>query len=90
MSLVGKHPFAILGGHAKRTNQMAERKAALKRAPKRPALEELLERAKSIVVTDEQLQEQRASFVYGNAPKGSRITKESARLSGKRIRVTAA
>jgi hypothetical protein len=67
---------------------MAERKAALKRAPERPELTKLLERAKTIVVTDEQLREQRASFVYGNAPQGSRITKESARASGAKIRVT--
>jgi len=69
---------------------MAERKAALKRAPERPELQRLLERAKTVVVTDEQLQVQRASFVYGNAPKGSRITKESAQKAAKRIRVTAA
>ena len=67
---------------------MAERKAALKRAPKRPELMEALERAKKVILTDEQLEEQRASFVYGNAPKGSRITKESAQRSVKRIRVT--
>lgn len=29
-------------------------------------------------MTEEQLQEQRASFVYGNAPEGSGITKASA------------
>jgi hypothetical protein len=67
---------------------MAERKSALKRAPERPELTRLLERAKTVVVTDEQLREQRASFVYGNAPQGSRITKESARESTLRIRVT--
>ena len=67
---------------------MAERKSALKRAPERPELQQLLERAKTIIVTDEMLQEQRASFVFGNAPKGSRITKESALLASKRIRVT--
>ena len=67
---------------------MAERKAALKRAPERPELMKLLEKAKKVVVTDEQLEEQRASFVYGNAPKGSRITKESAQKSVKRFRVT--
>ena len=69
---------------------MAERKSALRRAPDRPKLQALLERAKTVTLTDEQLQDQRASFVYGNAPKGSRITKESARISVKRIRVTAA
>ena len=30
-------------------------------------------------MTDEELAEQRASFVYGNAPAGSGITKDSAR-----------
>jgi len=69
---------------------MAERKSALKRAPKRPELEKLLEHAKTVKLTEEQLKKQRVSFVYGNAPKGSRITKESARKSADRIRVTAA
>lgn len=67
---------------------MAERKAALKRAPDRPELKALIEQAKSTTVTDELLREQTASFVYGNAPKGSRITKESAIKAAKRIRVT--
>jgi hypothetical protein len=66
---------------------MAERKSALKRAPERPELQQLLEQAKKVVVTNEVLQEQRASFVYGNAPKGSRITKESARTAAKSIRL---
>lgn len=67
---------------------MAERKAALTRAPERPRLNELLEQARKRSISDEELQEQRASFVYGNAPKGSCITKESARESAKRIRLT--
>jgi hypothetical protein len=66
---------------------MAERKAALKRAPARPELQGLLERAKTVVLTDEDLLEQRASFVYGNAPKNSRITKDSARKAVGRIRI---
>ena len=69
---------------------MAERKMALNRAPKRPELEKLLEHAKTVHLTDEEIQEQRASFVYGNAPKESRITKESAKKAASRIRVTAA
>jgi hypothetical protein len=68
---------------------MAERKSALKRAPARPELEALLERAKTVEITEDQLQEQRASFVYGNAPVGSRITKESASISVKQLRVCA-
>jgi hypothetical protein len=67
---------------------MAERKSALKRAPQRPALEKLLERARSAVVTDEQLREQRASFVYGDAPHSPRMTKESALRSVTRLRLT--
>ena len=67
---------------------MAERKSALTRAPERPELGRLLERAKTTIVTDELLLEQRASFVYGNAPHDSRITKDSARASTTRIRVT--
>ena len=67
---------------------MAERKSAYKRAPERPELQALLESAKSVSLTEEQLQEQRASFVFGNAPKGSRITKESAIKAAKQLRIT--
>lgn len=66
---------------------MAERKAALGRAPDRPELRALLERAKSVTLTDEELLEQRASFIYGNAPADSQITKESARKAVRRIRL---
>jgi hypothetical protein len=66
---------------------MAERKAALRRAPLRPTLDALLERAKRATLTEEELREQLASFIYGNAPKGSRITKESARRAANRLRV---
>lgn len=69
---------------------MVERKSALRRAPERPRLAELLERTKDLPVTDEELLEQRASFVYGNAPQGSRITKESARKSVIQVRLTSA
>jgi len=67
---------------------MAERKSALKRAPQRPHLDALIEKAQKHEVTDDELQAQRASFVYGNAPKGSRITKESAKASVSHLRVT--
>lgn len=66
---------------------MAERKSARVRAPERPELQALMERAKTAEMTEEDLREQRASFVYGNAPKGSRITKESALRSVNHIRV---
>ena len=66
---------------------MAERKPSLRRAPKRPELERLIQRNKEAPVTDAVLEEQRASFAYGNAPKGSRITKTSARSASKSIRL---
>jgi hypothetical protein len=67
---------------------MAERKAALRRTPSRPELQVRLDQAKKVVLSEEELQEQRASFAYGNAPKGSRITKTSAIEATKRIRLT--
>jgi hypothetical protein len=69
---------------------MAPRKSALKPAPARPELDRLLQQARAAGVTDEQLQEQRVSFAYGNAPENSRITKESARTASRSIRVTRA
>ena len=66
---------------------MAEHKAAGRRTPHRPELRALLDRAKSVTLTEADLREQKASFVYGNAPKGSQITKESARESVDRIRL---
>ena len=66
---------------------MAERKSALRRAPERPTLDALLEKAKQVTLTDDAIREQTASFVYGNAPKGSRITKDSARRAASRVRV---
>ena len=66
---------------------MAERKPSRSRAPKRPELERLIQRSKAAGVSDAVLEEQRASFAYGNAPKGSRITKASARSASKSLRL---
>ncbi|GAA5655788.1 hypothetical protein Brsp06_02155 [Brucella sp. NBRC 13694] len=66
---------------------MAVRKSVITPAPQRPELDRLLEHARQHGVTDEQLMEQRASFAYGNAPVGSRITKESARIASKSVRL---
>ena len=66
---------------------MAVRKSVITPAPNRPELDRLLARARESGVTDEQLMEQRASFAYGNAPASSRITKESARIASKSIRL---
>ena len=54
---------------------MAPRKSAIRSAPRRPELEQLLEQARVAGVTDDMLQEQRVSFAYGNAPENSRITR---------------
>jgi len=69
-------------------NHMPARQALFRRAPERPALSKLLDAARAAKVTDEQLMEQRVSFAYGNAPEGSKITKDSVRRAAKKIRVT--
>ena len=70
---------------------MAARKSVLRPAPPRPDLERLLEEARKTGVTDKQLQEQRASFAYGNASANSTgITKESARDASRRNRLITA
>jgi len=71
------HPFGA--------GDVSERKAMFKRGPKRPELQRLLEDARKVTLTADQLREQKVSFVYGNAPQGSPITKESARRSVDRI-----
>jgi len=67
---------------------MAARKSVLKPAPRRPELERLLAASIKAGVTDDQLQDQRVSFAYGNAPEGSRITKDSARKAVSHGRIT--
>lgn len=67
---------------------MAERKPVLGPAPQQPELDRLLEQTRSLAVTEADLQEQRVSFAYGNAPQTSRITKESVRDASKTILMT--
>jgi len=66
---------------------MAARKSFLGPAPSHPELDRLREETRTIRVTDEQLAEQRVSFIYGNAPTDSAITRESARVASKRFRM---
>ena len=56
-------------------------------APERPELQALLDRAKTVVVPEEELRGQCVSFVYGNALRNPRITKESAMRAMMRIRL---
>jgi hypothetical protein len=68
---------------------MAARKVFLGSQLTHPELDRLLERARTIRVTDDQLREQGVSFAYGSAPVDSnRITKESVRDTSRRIRLT--
>jgi hypothetical protein len=67
---------------------MAERKPVLGPAPQHPELDRLLEQTRAITVSEADLQEQRISFAYGNAPQASRITKESVRDASKSILIT--
>ena len=67
---------------------MAARKSVFGPAPNHPELDKLREETRSIKVTDAQLAEQRVSFIYGNAPEGSGITRDSARAASGGIRIT--
>ena len=52
-----------------------------------PELERLIKDAQTKEVTEEDLQEQRVSFAYGNALKSERITKETVRRTSQSIRL---
>jgi len=47
----------------------------------------LLEASRNVPVTEEELQEQRVSFAFGNAPDSDLITKDSVRFASKHIRL---
>jgi hypothetical protein len=67
---------------------MAARKAFFGPTPSHPELDELLTQARNNPASDDQLQEQRVSFAYGNAPVDSGITKESVRTASQSIRIS--
>jgi hypothetical protein len=50
-----------------------------------PELQKLLDDARGKAVTQSELQEQRVSFAYGNAPSSELITKESVTRSSQHI-----
>jgi len=66
---------------------MAARKLFLGPRPSHPELDRVREETRDLKVTEEQLAEQRISFIYGNAPTGSAITKASARVASTRFRI---
>jgi hypothetical protein len=66
---------------------MAARKLFFGPRASHPELEKIRKETRDLEVTDEQLAEQRISFIYGNAPAGSAITKETARVASTRFRI---
>lgn len=66
---------------------MAARKPILGPAPSHPNLERLLDEARKVPITDEQIREQRVSFAYGNAPEHANITKDSVREASNSFRI---
>ncbi|MEA2833087.1 MAG: hypothetical protein QOG66_1289 [Methylobacteriaceae bacterium] len=67
---------------------MAERKSLLGDTPPRPELDRLFEAARTTVVSEDELKEQRISFAYGNAPESSGITKQAVREASETMRIT--
>jgi len=66
---------------------MAARKQFQSSLTTKPELQRLLEAAREKGVSEEDLQEQRISFAYGNAPDSKLITKDSLRVASKHIRL---
>lgn len=66
---------------------MADRKQFQSVTAPDPELMRLLDASRNKPLTEEELQEQRVSFAFGNAPDSALITKESVRLASKNIRL---
>lgn len=66
---------------------MADRKTFIGPPPEHPELDQVLESVRGRPITEDQLQEQRVSFAYGNAPSGSKITKDSVRTASRSTRI---
>jgi len=66
---------------------MADRKQFQNVTAPDPELMQLLDASRDTPITEEELQEQRISFAFGNAPDSPLITKESVRLASRHIRL---
>ncbi len=65
---------------------MADRKPFIGNIEQDEELNGLLEASRRLVVTDDELREQRISFAYGNAPANAKnITKDSVRKASEHI-----
>lgn len=69
---------------------MVERKSLGFSPPDRSDLQAKVKASVAKGVSEDELAEQKASFVYGNAPVRSRITKDSARYAAKHTRLEVA
>ena len=68
---------------------MADRKQFMKVIPADAELLKLLEETRDVLVSDDQLREQRVSFAFGNALNSESITKDSVRHASKQVRLLA-
>jgi hypothetical protein len=67
---------------------MVDRKQFFGKIKVNPELRKVLETSRSKQVTEDELQEQRISFAFGNAPASAEnITKESVRQTSKKVRL---
>jgi hypothetical protein len=67
---------------------MADRKQFLGNITVNPDLKRVLETSRNKQVTEDELQEQRISFAFGNAPASAQnITKDSVRQTSKKVRL---
>ncbi|MEX1365171.1 MAG: hypothetical protein AB1Z98_18735 [Nannocystaceae bacterium] len=66
---------------------MPERKQFQTSLTPNPELKRLLDEARDREISEEELQEQRISFAFGNAPLSDFITKDSVRHASKHIRL---
>ena len=68
---------------------MADRQQFLRHIQPDPELTKILAESKATTVTEEELREQRISFAFGNAPRGSenRITKDSVKAASEHIKL---
>jgi hypothetical protein len=66
---------------------MADRKQFQNVAEPDAELVRLLAASRNRRITEEELQEQRVSFAFGNAPESKLITKDSVRHASKHIRL---
>jgi hypothetical protein len=66
---------------------MADRKQFQNVTAPDPELMRLLDESRNVVLTEQEMQEQRISFAFGNAPDSDLITKDSVRFASEHIKL---